>query len=87
MAGSGVNPWVSEILHGRARREVKIQKREVNQILSKGLCGKKQMYPTEEDAITAVATKMKYGEKTADWRCFKVYRCKKCDGWHLTKNK
>jgi len=61
-------------------------KKEVNQILSKGLCGCKQSYETEEDATIALSTKMRSSYKTADWRCFKVYRCKKCDGWHITKH-
>ena len=57
----------------------------MNKILSKGICGRKQIYENEIDAATAIVTKMKYGEKTADWRSFKVYQCPKCKLWHITK--
>lgn len=42
-------------------------------------------YKTEEDAFRSVCTRMKYEYETFDWTSFKVYQCKYCHKFHLTK--
>jgi hypothetical protein len=41
-------------------------------------------YNSKIDALTAVATLLKY-EEEADWMCFRAYFCSECKKFHLTK--
>ena len=45
---------------------------------------KKVPYDSKIDALTAVATLLRY-EEDADWMCFRAYFCSKCQHYHLTK--
>lgn len=53
--------------------------------MARGKCGRKRRYPTREAALIAVATQMRFRGEEDDWNCFRVYRCGRCGGYHLTK--
>lgn len=45
-------------------------------------CGRKRRYGTEADALAAATRRVLKGAPL-----LRAYRCKYCDGWHLTKSK
>jgi len=55
--------------------------------MDRGMCGRKRRYPREQSALVAVATQMRYHHHRDDWNCFRVYKCKRCGRWHLTKQR
>jgi hypothetical protein len=55
--------------------------------MARGRCGRKKRYPSEQSALVAVTTQMRYQHLLDDWVCFRAYYCSECNGWHLTKQR
>ncbi|OFY39638.1 MAG: hypothetical protein A2Z69_00385 [Bacteroidetes bacterium RBG_13_44_24] len=55
--------------------------------MARGRCGRKKRYPSEQSALVAITTQMRYQHGSDDWTCFRTYRCERCGGWHLTKQR
>ena len=68
-----------------AKRRKAWERRRMQSVKSKygreahNACTSKKYYHSEKGAMRA----LRYMEKTFD-KCFTVYKCEFCDGWHLT---